>query len=400
MNGNISVGIDVGSNHVKVVVSERSSTKEKKLPKIIATGHTESKGLHHGYIVNVPDVTECVRQAINEAEKMAKIKIKKVFLSVGGIGLESISEYGSAIVSRGDGQITKTDVEKAIEAAEKAIPQQIIANRSIVNTAIPLSYKIDGKEVLGGNPVGMKGLKIDAKVFFVTCFTKQLTDLVSAVEDAGLEVIDVLPAPLAASVVNLNKVQKMAGCVLANIGAETLSVVVFENGLPVSLEVFPIGSNDITNDIALGLRVSLEEAENIKKGALTNSSFTKKDLDRIIVSRISDMFDLVEAHLKKIGRSGLLPAGVILTGGGSSIHTIEEMAKVALRLPSKLGGLPTEEDGRPIKDSSWSVAYGLSIWGFTGNTTESSIGFEKPAFGGFVEELKNWFKSIIHPFLP
>ena len=131
--------------------------------------------------------------------------------------------------------------------------------------------------------------------------------MIQAVESVGVEVEDVMASPLAASLVTLSKAQKIAGCVLANIGAETVSIAVFEDDIPLSLKVFPIGSRDITNDIALGLKISLEEAEQIKLGTITGTDYTQKQLDDIILSRLRDMFDLIEAHLKKIGKNGPQP---------------------------------------------------------------------------------------------
>jgi len=186
---------------------------------------------------------------------------------------------------------------------------------------------------------------------------------VESVEEAGVEVVDVVASPIAASFVTLSKSQKIAGCVLANIGAETVSIVVFENNIPISLEVFPLGGADVTNDIALGLKISLEEAESIKLGGITGTSYSKKKLEEIISARLGDIFELIEAHLKKIGKSGLLPAGIIITGGSSSIGFIEDLARSFLRLPSRTAPLSDAMGKYQLKDSSWSVAYGLCIIG-------------------------------------
>lgn len=401
MSRNIAVGIDVGSHHVKVVVSELSPEKGV-LPTIIGTGHAESKGLRHGYIINGADVTESVKIALAEAEKQSKIKIKKTFLSVGGVGVEAVIGVGRAVVSRGDGEITALDIEKSTEQAKVSLPKPLILNRDVLH-AIPLSYKVDGKEIPGKSPMGMKGLQIDARVIFITCLSQHLKDLIDAVEDAGVDVQEVVAAPLAASQVNTTKAQKVAGCVLANIGAETVSVVVFENNLPISLEVFPIGSTDVTHNIALALRISLEEAESIKLGAVTNTQYAKRDLDKIVDGRLSDMFELIEAHLKKIGRNGLLPAGVILTGGGAGIHTIEDFARSTLRLPARIGSLPLNDAGKPIKDASWSVAYGLTIiallGGFNDDDSSGSSSMKGPIFD-LLKALRRWLANAIKPFLP
>jgi len=215
----------------------------------------------------------------------------------------------------------------------------------------------------------------------------------------GIEVVNIMASPLAGSMVALNKTQKIAGCVLANIGSETVSMVVFENNIPISLEVFPIGGTDITNDIALGLKIPLEEAENIKINDGLENLYPKKRLEEIISARLSDIFDLIEAHLKKLGRSGLLPAGIILTGGTSGVSTIEDLARAILKLPSKLGSInfTTSLKNCQVKDSSWSVAYGLCIWGL-GSSEEISFG--APVSGStrsksWLGRLFSWFKQFL-----
>lgn len=357
MARSIITGIDIGTYHVKVIIVDASRTNEnqKGEPKIIGVGISESKGLRNGYILNTYDIVNSIKRAISEAEKKADVKVNKVFISIGGIGLSSITSLSSLIISRADFEITSLDIKKIQEQCEKDIPTNQSLNKKIIHT-IPVQYKIDGKVVLG-KPEGMKGSKLEIKSMYITSLEQHLNDLIQAIEEAGLNVQDVMASPIASSLVTLTKSQKIAGCVLANIGSETVSIAVFENNIPVSLEVFPIGSNDITNDIALGLKVSLEEAEQIKIGAITGSSYSKKKLEEIISARVSDIFELVENHLKKISRNGLLPAGIVLTGGGSHLYGIEEMAKNSLRLPARIGILSN------LKDNSLSVAYGLCIFG-------------------------------------
>jgi cell division protein FtsA len=325
----------------------------------LGTGRAESKGLRHGYIINTADVAKSVSLALKQAEKSSGIKIKRAFISIGGVGLSGVNSQGSTMIARADQEITEPDTEQAISAAEESIPSALMQNRKIIYS-IPTSWKIDGKPVFG-RVLGMKGVKLETKALFVSCIEPHLDDLVEAVEEAGIEVIDVVASPIAASFVTLSKSQKIAGCVLANIGAETVSIVVFENNIPISLEVFPIGGSDITNDIALGLKISLEEAESIKLGGVTSTSYSKKKLEEIISARLGDIFELIEVHLKKIGKSGILPAGIIITGGSSSLGLIEDLARSYLRLPSRIASLNIGGEKFQVKDSSWSVAYGLCI---------------------------------------
>ncbi len=396
MSARITTGIDVGTYEVRVVVAEHNA--ENSLPTILGTGRAESKGLRHGYIINTSDVIKSVTLAVRQAEKSSGFKIKRAFISIGGVGLSGTYSQGSAMVSRADQETTDADVEQAIAAAEESIPKSLMQNRKIIYS-IPVNWKVDGRPVLG-RILGMKGIKIETKALFVSCIEPHLDDLIEAVEETGVEVIDVVASPIAASFVTLSKSQKIAGCVLANIGAETVSIVVFENNIPISLEVFPIGGSDITNDIALGLKISLEEAESIKLGGVTATSYSKKKLEEIISARLGDIFELIEVHLKKNGKSGLLPAGIIITGGSSSIGLIEELARNYLRLPARiaslnLGNNQSAQAGKfQIKDSSWSVAYGLCIIGSLPDE-EERLGLKRQGQNIFKKVLKT-----LKQFLP
>ncbi|MFA6797289.1 MAG: cell division protein FtsA [Candidatus Paceibacterota bacterium] len=395
----ISVGIDIGTYQVKVVITENFKKENGSFsPNIIGTGFAESKGLRHGYIINMNDVTKCINIAVKQAEREAKIKVKKAYISIGGISLSSVICKGSVMISKADSEITDLDVKNVLAVAESELPQNVLLNKKIIYS-VPIAYKIDG-QLLMGRPSGMHGTKLEARVLFVVCLEQHLNDLIKAVEEANVEVIDIVASPIAASIVNLTKTQKIAGCILANIGSETVSLVVFENNIPISLEVFPIGSNDITNDIALCFRIPIDEAENIKIGTVSEIQYPKKKLDEIILARLSDIFDLIESHLRKIGRSGLLPAGIILTGGGSGIETIEDIAKASLKLPSKIASINLINNikNSQLKDSTWSVAYGLSMIGL--NNKENLMSNRSFSLG---MSLKNFYKGVsrwCQQFLP
>lgn len=396
MSRNITVGIDIGTYQIKVVVAEESNDADFAHPKILGAGFAESKGLRHGYIVNSMEVIRALKSACKQAEISSGIQIKRAYISVGGIGLASVISSGSVIITRGDAEITELDTTKVMDMAREAIPPSATQNRRIIYE-IPVRYKVDGKDVLGNHPLAMKGSKLEVKALFISGLEHHLRDLVEAVEEAGIEVIDVVASPIAASFVTLNKAQKIAGCVLANIGSETLSIVVFENNMPISLEVFPIGSTDITNDIALGLRIPLEEAESIKLGSVTRTDYSKKKYDEIVSARLSDMFELIEAHLKKIGKNGLLPAGIIITGGGSSISDIEDFARTALKLPSRVAHLNfSEKEKGKVKDSFYAVALGLCILGASENSENGGGRIKISAPGNIWRALRD----MVRPILP
>ncbi len=399
MSQKFAVGIDIGTYQVKVVVSESILSEDGVyISKMIGTGEVESKGLRHGYIINIADATRCLKLAIEQAEKTSKIKIKKAYISIGGIGLSSLVGKGSVMITKSDLEITDIDIKNVINEAENSLLSSALLNKQVIQT-IPQAFKIDG-QMLMGRPVGMHGTKLEAKVLFIVCLKQHLNDLVKAVEDADIEILDIIASPIAASNAILTKNQKIAGCILVNIGSETVSLSIFENNIPISLEVFQVGSSDITNDIALGFRIPINEAENIKIGSSTEMQYPKKKLDDIIIARLSDIFYLIEAHLKKMGRSELLPAGIILTGGGSGIDTIEDIAKASLKLPSKVASINilSSIKNQQLKNSYWSVAYGLSIWGLNLSGSEDFMTVFNIAKGSTEKtfaKLGNWFKQFL-----
>lgn len=366
MSRRIATGIDIGTYQVKMVVVEELTDKRgSRQVRIIGTGLSESKGLRHGYIVNKEEVTASIREAKRQAESVARTPIKAGFLAVGGISLDESRASGFAIISRADQEITSLDIEKAGKAAREAAAPGFL-NRHVLHS-IPLEYRIDGAKVLG-DPLGMKGVRLEVDYLFITCLAQHEEALAGAIEDADIEIIDQMASPLAGSYVLLEGDQKMKGCVLANIGAETVSIVVYDEGIPVSVKVFPMGSSHITDDIALGLRISLDEAERVKMGKLTGAMYPRKKVDDFITGRLSMMFALIDKHLKSLGRRGPLPAGIIISGGGSGVGTISDIAKGSLKLPARLAELRISPDTK-IRDATWAVAYGLALWGLTGDTS-------------------------------
>lgn len=393
---NIAVGIDVGTHQVKVIVAEKDIKNEfDSLPRIIGSGVAESRGIRHGFVTNLSDAAKSIKQAVQSAEKSAGVPIKRAYISIGGVGLSAIISVGAVVVTKADNEITDLDVKRTIDESEKELPNAYIQNRKILHT-IPLEYRIDGKKVLG-RPHGLKGVKLEARVLYITSLAHHLSDMMLAFEEADIEIMDVTASPIAASLVTLTKTQKIAGCILANIGSETTSIMVFENNIPVSMEVFQIGSNDITNDLALGLKVSIEEAEQIKLGQGKYAEFSKRKIEEIVVARLSDIFDLIEDHLRKIDRSGLLPAGIILTGGGSGIPNIEDLSRLALRLPSKQSRLKIEGNTKGIfKDFEWSVSYGLVILGLTSEDDDSiDLGLGRRWLNKTRQSVWAWIKQFL-----
>ncbi len=383
----ITVGIDLGTAVTRCVVL--SWAAGATTPDTLACVSIQTRGVRHGYIVNLPEATASIKRAAAQAEKESGVSIKRATFSIGGTSLAAEMALGSAIISKSDGEVTAFDIKTALAGAEESLE---LRNRRIIYSS-PISWKLDGKEV-SSRPEGMHGVKLEAKMLFVTSLSQHLDDLVAAAAEAGIEVVDVIPSPVAASTIALSDRQKAVGVMLANIGAETVSIAIFENASLIGLSVFPIGSTDITNDIALGFRISLEEAESIKTGSMMSANYPKRKVDEIIEARLSDIFELVDGYLKKIKRSGLLPAGVVITGGGAGHSLVEGLAKDMLKLPSKIGAeeILAQMKG-PVRDSTWYVAFGLCMMAREGSS-------DRPRSGSKSGGVSGLFKEFLRQFLP
>lgn len=387
---NYTCGIDIGTTSTKVVVM--GFDKEKKESVILGTGISETKGMRFGYITNIDSVSESIKKAVKQVENTLGIKIRRAYVSIGGISLTSIISTGSVIISKADQEITQLDVSKVISNSEENLD---IVNKKIIHT-IPLSYKLDGKDIYA-RPEGLRGIKLEVKTLFVVSLKQNIEDLTTAFALAKIDIEEIIASPIITGSILLDTKQKIAGCVLVDIGAETVSMSVFENGLPIFISVFPIGGMDITKDIALGLKISLEEAESIKLGSVIGGDYSKRKVDEIIEARLDDMFELVGNGLKRLKRFELLPAGVIIAGGGSLINHIEEIARKQLKLPTRVGPIDYSLNNKfKIRDNSWYTALGLAIF----ENEESLMDQSNGSTSRNIKEVKSFFKSIFSQLLP
>jgi cell division protein FtsA len=366
--------------------------KNKNEPTILATGISETNGMRFGYVTNIDSVTLSIKKAVKQAENILGIKIRRAYVSIGGISLSSVVSTGSVIISKADQEITSLDVSKVISNSEENLD---IVNKKIIHT-IPIGYKLDGKDIYV-RPEGLKGIKLEVRTLFITCLKQNIEDLITCLTLAKIDIEEIIASPIITGNILLNNKQKTAGCILVDIGAETVSTAVFENNLPISVSVFSIGSMDITKDIALGLKISLEEAESIKLGSVIGGDYSKKKVDEIIEARLGDIFELVGNQLKRLKRFELLPAGVVITGNGSHINNIETIAKNQLKLPTKIGPSDgTLNNKYKIRDASWYTALGLALSSgddFSGDQSNNNL-------NGNIKEVKSFFKSIFNQLLP
>ncbi|MFN4181405.1 MAG: cell division protein FtsA [Candidatus Paceibacteria bacterium] len=384
---NISIGIDLGSSTVRVVVGEFE--KGEKEPKIIGAGEAPALGMRRGYVIDEDTAVESLKQAVAQAENSSEIRIRRAYLAVNNITLHGDIALGSTIISKADSEVTNLDIRNAFENAEDNLN---LTNKRVLQVS-PITYKLDGKEVFG-RPEGMHGNKLEVKALFATTSTQHFENQLAVLAKAGIETIGVIPSIVSGSQLSLSKKQKMAGCLLVDIGAETVSMAVFENETLIYLHTLPLGSNDITNDIALGLKITLEEAEQVKLGKM-HDKFPKKKVDEIIDARLSDIFELIENHLKKIKRNELLPAGIIFIGKGSHIAGLTDAAKTFLKLPAQLGD--TEMFGSTktkLRGIAWYSTLGLLY------TQKSEHTIASNSLESAWQSFKNLIKTNIKQLLP
>ncbi|MCR4326016.1 MAG: cell division protein FtsA [Patescibacteria group bacterium] len=350
-------GIDIGTYHVKVVIATPAESPDLPM-NILATSTAGSRGLRHGYIIDTKEASKAIREAIGRASAAARVKVQSARVGVGGVGLDEIRSTAEISLTPAGGIVSKALLDRALYESEKRAMSRL-TNRTVIHN-VPLEYRVDGEKVWG-SPLGLQGTKLAVDTLLVTMLSQHHDDLIEAVENAGVEVEGVMASPMAASLVTLNKAQKTAGVVLANIGAETLSILIFDEDTPVSLKVFPIGSSSITEMLALSFQIPLPEAESLKRGGVTGSDIPERKMQAILTAQLKEMYALINAHLKTIGRHRLLPAGIVITGGGAGVTSASEIARLVLQLPAQVGQIGALPRSANV-DATWAVAYGLCRW--------------------------------------
>lgn len=380
----------MGTAKTRVVICE---SDQKNILRVIGVGEKPSEGLRHGYIVNKYEAQNSLAEAVKAAERSCNRKIKNVSATIGGITLSSHTIQRNFSIQKRDGIITDGDLDKLHRTTESAILEKH-PNRQVLYLK-PTEYRLDGKSILGTPPAGLRGHKLEARFFGISCLSHHLEDLTEVIESIGLSAEYIFPLPTTTFEFALKPRQRTAGSVLVDIGSETSTVCVVENNTIISLEVFPIGSSNITNDIALGFQIPLEEAELVKTGNSEDVRFAKRKIDTIVEARLNDIFELIRSHLKKIHRDKTLPGGAVIIGGGSGVATIEDYAKVALKLPSRVLSPETLGGSRRfLTDASWYGAYGACQ--LSARERRSTSETRSFSVNSSIRSLKKFF----HQFLP
>ncbi|PIP23677.1 MAG: cell division protein FtsA [Candidatus Nealsonbacteria bacterium CG_4_10_14_0_2_um_filter_38_17] len=405
-HSSIVAGLDIGTNSTKIIICHKKF-KEENL-QVLGTGETVSSGIRKDVVVDIEKAAETIKNALSIAQESSGQKVDSVYVNIGGGHIFVTSSHGLISVSRADQKISEIDIERVIQAAQTfSLPP----NREILEV-FPKEFIVDGEKGIK-EPLGMQGVRLEAEILALCGFSPFIKNLTQAVLSADLHINDLVPSPLASARAVLNPRQRELGVAVLDIGAGTTGLAVFEEGTLIHTSVFPVGSANITSDIAIGLKTDIDTAEKIKlefgsciytksykKGKISIPStenhlvFSQKMLVDIVEARVSEIFDLAQKELKKISRAGLLPAGIVLTGGGAKLPKIVDLAKKELKLPARIGVaegfFPTQED------PSLSTVCGLVLG--AADSLETGEGF--PLFFAFGKNLGNKIKKIFRIFIP
>ncbi len=411
-------GIDIGSTAVRIAVGQKLPVGDKEQVHIIGAAEVPSEGIHRGAINSIEDAVSSVSSCIEKVERMTGAPVGSAWVAISGSNVGMLESKGVVAVSRADGEIREDDVERAVDAAQTVATP---VNFEIVHV-IPKSFIVDGQPGIK-DPVGMNGIRLEVDAQIVQGQSAHIKNLTKCVYRTGVNIERLVVGVLAAAEVVATDRQKELGVAVVNVGGATTNVVVFEQGDILHMAALPVGSEHVTSDVAIGLRTSIDVAERVK---LQYANAVAKDVDRaeevnlrelgadqdelvsrrfvsqIVQARLEEILEKVDKELKKVGRNGLLPAGIVLTGGGSKIPGLVELAKQKLRLPVALGtpiGITSITDR--VNDLSFTTAIGLVQWGINETPDQVKRGKGMRMFAGAkpVEKVtatfKKWFGAMV-----
>lgn len=418
----ITVGVDIGSAKIVTVIAK---IDEENTINVLGVCEVKSGGIKKGQIVDIEEAVAAVNQSLEGAERMAGYSVSKVVASLGGSHIESQNSRGVVAVSQQDGEISLSDMTRVIDAA-KAV--SFPTSREIIHI-LPRSYTVDGQEGIK-DPVGMTGVRLEVETHLISAGTTSLRNLEKALTEVGVDVSGVVFSGYASSLCVLSDTEKELGVVCVDIGAGTTDISIWVDGAVAHSSVLPIGARHITNDLAIGLRISLESAEKIKlflsspkKHLATDEQRISDELDLshlalqedlkkvsqktlvegIIRPRLNEIFTMVGLELKKSGWGGQTPAGIVITGGGARTVGIVESAKRTLAMPVRIGA-PSGLKGiiDEVQDTPFSTVIGLIMHGSKNQSMQSSLPFNLPfphlkvvPMGKFGKKIVEFIKSFI-----
>lgn len=364
------------------------SKKDQSYPEVVGALELPTESIDRGLITDSKDVALMCRHLVAELEEWCKGRASSILISVSGAALSSSQVSGMARTTRGDAVVMATDIETALRDGGAHIHDS--KNKEILHE-IPLRFRLDGNEVTG-NIIGLRGDRLEVRSLYVTYPRQHMDTLREMIKESKLEVSDIVAGPLAESVLLLTKKDRKAGALLINIGATTTSYVLYENNQPLLVGSVAQGGNDITRDIALGIKVSLDDAEKIKCGT-SEALHSKRRVDEIIEARVSHICESINKDLERVHRRELIPSGVFVTGQGALLSRIDFMLRNDLRIPAHVLGDSTGVFASlELPHASFARAYGLSFFSDTQGEGEA-----------FLNLLRNWgskAKRYLGRFLP
>lgn len=386
----VVVGIDIGSSKITTIIA---TLQEDLTPNILGVSSVASKGLKKGQVVDIDDAVASITSSIEGAERMAGYSVGQAFVSVDGVHIESQNSKGVVAVSNPSGEVTADDVSRVIEAA-RAI--SLPSSKDILHV-IPRYFIVDSQSGIK-DPIGMNGVRMEVETHIITGAVTSLRNIAKCVNQMGVDVEGMVFSGIASSYSVLSDTEKELGVILVDFGGGTTDICIFTDGAPAHCAVMPIGARNVTNDLAIGLRVSLESAEKIKLhlskppevavvpdedgkpvdkkepeqldvSALSIEEdlklVSRKTLtDGIIKPRIREILNMVKLEVQKSGFVGLTPSGVVLTGGGASTIGLADLAKQELGMPVRIG-LPSHATGLvdEISSPAYASSMGLVVYG-------------------------------------
>lgn len=414
----IITGLDIGSTAIRVVVGQLLPAEAADRVHIVAAVSVPANGISRGTVVSIEEAVTSISTAIEAAERQSGLPIESAFIGVSAAQTLAQTSRGVIGVSRSDGEIRSEDVERAVDAARMVATP---ANYEILHV-LPKSYTVDG-QIGVRDPVGMTGIRLEVESLIIQGLSAHLRNLTKCVHRTGIEIDALVLGSLAAAEAVTNARERDLGVAVVTIGTASSSIVVYEGGDVLYVGSVPIGAEHITSDIAIGLRTSLDIAEKIKVqfgtaspkdiskkedislgelGASEDETVSRKYVSEIIEARAEEICEKLDRELRKIDRSGMLPAGVVLTGGGAKLVGMTEVAKRILRLPVSIGypvGVSSITD--KSSDVAFAPAVGLVLWGAQASAVSSERGGGNimDKLGG-VSAVGKGIKKLFKSFMP
>ena len=403
----IITGLDLGTDTIKVLVALKKSDQQEL--EVLAQVNKHCFGIRKGVVNKPENLAEIIKSAVEDAENLSGQKIRRAFFNINGYRMNAVFSKGTIAVSRADKRISEEDKERVIGQAIQSAG--VSSNQEIIDS-FPKEFIVDGKDGIK-EVLNMEGMRLEAEVLLLCAFTPDFHNLRKAVQYSGLQPAGIQFSPVASARSVLTLQQKELGVALIDIGAETTGLAIFEEENLIHSAIFPIGSANITHDIAIGLKCDIDLAEKIKqefgtclakkeksekrrkdKIKISDSFvFSRKFLNTIINARVSEIFDLIEKELKKTSCQKHLPAGIVFTGGGAKLSQIVELAKKELKLPARIGK-PKYFIGLE-EDPALAAVCGLVLEGSESNVQKSFSDFSVDKRRTFFSNIKDWFRNFI-----